>query len=177
MGLAPMTQPPGKGSTPSPNLPRRLPRRTIEDRIFFPSSLSATQLLSSLAQISRVPPCQQVLAPRSRSICSIRKTSAILGQPFNTVVPLFKRAAAIIGSAAFFEPCILTSPSKGIPPVILILPKLSTPASLSEILSEIILCTFLSLGDSSTFILLPDGSPTKRSPFLPEETALRSLHS
>ena len=49
------------------------------------------------------------------------------GQAFSTVVPLFKRAAAITGSAAFFDPCILTSPSKGICPVILIPFKLYTP--------------------------------------------------
>src|SRR5699024_8136132 len=127
MVLEPITQPPGKGSTASLHLPRRLPSSTIDERILSPSFFSTWQQLIFRAQISRVSPCQLVPAPRLLSTSSMRRTSAIRGHPFSTVVPLFKRAAAITGNAAFFEPCILTSPSKGIPPVILIPPKPHCP--------------------------------------------------
>ena len=122
-----MIQPPGCGTAPSPNLPSRLPNKIIDERIFRPCSSSTCVLVTNSVLISKVCFCQAVFAPKSRKISSMAKTSAILGQPYKIVVPLFKSAAAISGNAAFLEPCILTSPFKGIPPTTLIPFKPYTP--------------------------------------------------
>ena len=47
-------------------------------------------------------------------------TSLILGHPRSTLVPVLKSAAAITGSAAFFDPWIRTLPCSGLPPVTMI---------------------------------------------------------
>ena len=74
-------------------------------------------------------------------IFSIKYTSLILGHPRSTLVPVLKSAAAITGSAAFFDPWIRTLPCSGLPPVTMISSisfKYSTPKRASYLLFYVI---------------------------------------
>ena len=61
---------------------------------------------------------------------SAQKTSEILGHPLRMLSPLCIRDAAIIGSAAFLDPCIKISPLREALPVTWISSNLLLPKSL-----------------------------------------------
>ena len=60
---------------------------------------------------------QVIFAPRPASISHDFFTSLMLGRFYIVHIPSIKSVAGKIATAAFFAPLIVTSPFKGVPPV------------------------------------------------------------
>ena len=117
IGLAPSSQPPGKVSLQRRVLPRTAPRNTMDDRIsrIKLSGISLPQTLE--ASTHTVSPLRVHLHPRQESILHAASTSVSSGQLCRTHSPCASTHAASSGSALFFAPCTLSSPSSRRPPL------------------------------------------------------------
>lgn len=117
IGLAPSSQPPGKVSLQWRVLPRTAPRNTMDDRIsrIKLSGISLPQTLE--ASTHTVSPLRVHLHPRQKSILHAASTSVSSGQLCRTHSPCASTHAASSGSALFFAPCTLSSPSSRRPPL------------------------------------------------------------
>ncbi len=124
-----MEQPPGSGILACDALPKSAPKRDMDDRIFSASFLETEVCFKICASIIIVSSARSTVQPTAFKISNIQATSDISGQCSSIVVPFIKRLAANSGSAAFFEPCTLTSPERGTPPVIIREDKPTPPIS------------------------------------------------
>src|ERR1700686_1276329 len=115
--LAPMSSPPGRGRRARPNRPSRAPSRRMVARMRRPRS-AGTSLAWAPAMFRDTLPSPSVEPPRPFRISAIRYVSRTLGTLLNLTVPVVSRAAAISGSAAFFEPLMQMLPASCTPPVI-----------------------------------------------------------
>ena len=86
-GLFPITQPPGYPRLPFPRRARMAPRRITEERILPVYSEGISQESALVQSMYRSWPFHQVTAPSLCKISSMQNTSAILGQPFSTLIP------------------------------------------------------------------------------------------
>ena len=82
------------------------------------ASLGSFHPFTSEASTVRQDPSHHTLHPSAASSTTISSTSRILGQPSIRLIPSWRMHPAIIGKTAFFDPCILTHPSRGFPPQI-----------------------------------------------------------
>ena len=87
-------------------------------------------LFISPASITILPPRRIQLQPRASRILIMQAVSWIFGTLVRTVRPLCRRAAAISGRAAFFDPCMEISPFKGMHPLTRIADKRPPPQRL-----------------------------------------------
>ena len=119
IGLAPMLHPPGYENVAFLNLPINAPAIITVERDFFINSFGISVLFISWLDISILSHFSVTLQPKIRNILIVVFTSSIFGTLYNVTFSLFKRLAAIIGSAAFFEPEIFISPFNFFPPLII----------------------------------------------------------
>ncbi len=104
-----MTHPPGCGISSDPKRARSAGKRRILARIFFTRSLLSFDLSKCVVSISRVFP-SNFTSPHSDLMMSTKvKISPIRGT-FSRWDVVWNRQAAINGSAAFFDPDIVTFP-------------------------------------------------------------------
>src|SRR6202521_281269 len=114
---APMSSPPGRGRRARPNRPSRAPSRRMVALMRRPSS-AGTSLASALAMFRDTVPSPAAEPPRPVRISAITYVSRTLGTLVNVTVSFVRRAAAISGRAAFFEPLMQMLPASCAPPVI-----------------------------------------------------------
>src|SRR5256885_5210601 len=114
---APMSSPPGRGSRALPKRPINAPSSRIVARIRPPSSSDTRGVDAPLASMV-IAPSPSHFAPMLSRTCAITCVSVTRGTFFRCTGSLVRRAAAISGRAAFFEPLTQRSPASGSPPVI-----------------------------------------------------------
>ena len=116
MGRFPSLQPPGRLRAAWPVLARSAPMKKTEERIRSIRSRGMALPEMDDASMYTRSPCCWTRQPRARRICSAESTSRSLGTRRSSTVPGHSRHAARMGSAAFFEPWALHSPSSRRPP-------------------------------------------------------------
>lgn len=123
---------------PSKHCPQQNHRRThFSGKIF--RYHGTVRMTAVQIKVMILPPGFRAQLPED---FSIKNTSVIFGHSRSTLVPELKRAAAITGSAVFFDPWIRTVPCSGLPPVTTISSisfKSSTPKRASYFLFYVIL--------------------------------------
>ena len=116
MGLAPISQPPGKDSLHCPALPKSAPINIIEERISRISPAETEVQAGAEAFTLTEPPSRRQLHPSAASIRQAASQSVNFGQLYSVVCPEQSTEAAKSGKALFFAPCIGISPSIRLPP-------------------------------------------------------------
>ncbi len=113
-----MAHPPGRETSHSPNLVRRGPKTKIEALIWETISYTAlVELIEALLMCATVSVCSTSAPNMLRSLSRVRM-STTLGRFVKVTVLSLNIVAAIIGSAAFFDPLIVILPLKVLPPMI-----------------------------------------------------------
>src|SRR5450759_2392993 len=114
---APMSSPPGRGRRARPNRPSSAPSNRIVALIRRPSS-AGTSRVCAPAILRRISPSLSGGPPSPDRISAITTVSRTLGTLLSLIVPVVNSAAAISGSAAFFDPLMQMLPASCAPPVI-----------------------------------------------------------
>ena len=116
-GRVPISHPPGKATTASPNRASNGPITKNPPRI-FPMSSGQGSTDPTPSALTHISPLQaSISAPNDRRIEAIVRVSERFGTPWSLEVPEQQRVAARIDNAEFLEPLIGTWPESLQPPV------------------------------------------------------------
>src|SRR3989344_3550316 len=117
IGRGPILQPPGNGTTALPNLKTNGAAYKGAVLFLLPSSYGISKVLTPDPFIkSLFVPNHSTFPPKSFTISRSASKFSILGTLSKTTSSLHKSAAGINFKIEFFEPEVLTVPTRGLPP-------------------------------------------------------------